>query len=194
MIAVILFKIKRRISFWFKRLSKSLYLFECKSLYKNRFFVSKDIEYGKDFKLIFDISNSKISIKSNTLFRDYCQLRSGNDGKISIGENVFFNNFCSLHCHCEIEIGNDNQFGEAVRIFDSNHNYKDTSRLISEQGWNSVKITIGNNCWIGANVTILKGVAIGDNVIIGANCLIYKSIPANALVIQNSTNTISIYQ
>ncbi|MGQ9412045.1 DapH/DapD/GlmU-related protein [Streptococcus pluranimalium] len=43
-------------------------------------------------------------------------------------------------------------------------------------------ITIGRNCWFGANCVILKGVTIGDNVIAGAGCVIYKDIPANTIV------------
>ena len=35
------------------------------------------------------------------------------------------------------------------------------------------KVTIGNNCFIGMNATILIGVTIGYNVIIGANLIYY---------------------
>ena len=39
-------------------------------------------------------------------------------------------------------------------------------------------IKIGQNCFIGANSTILCNVSIGDNCIIGANSLITKDIPS----------------
>ena len=42
-------------------------------------------------------------------------------------------------------------------------------------------ITIGHDCWIGANTTILPGVTIGDNVIIGANSVVNKDIPSNSI-------------
>lgn len=38
---------------------------------------------------------------------------------------------------------------------------------------------IGNNCYVGPNVVIVKGVSIGDNVVIGANSLVTKSISSN---------------
>lgn len=44
-------------------------------------------------------------------------------------------------------------------------------------------IKIGNNVWLGENVTILKGVTIGDNVIIGAGSIITKSIPSDSVAV-----------
>ena len=46
-------------------------------------------------------------------------------------------------------------------------------------------IMVGKDCWIGSNVTILKGVRIGDNTVIGAGCLIRQDIPANSIVYNN---------
>ncbi len=44
-------------------------------------------------------------------------------------------------------------------------------------------ITIGNNVWIGASVTILAGVTIGDNSVIGAGSLVKNDIPANVIAV-----------
>ncbi len=44
------------------------------------------------------------------------------------------------------------------------------------------KIKIGNNCFVGYNVTILPGVTIGNNVIVGAGSLVTKSIPDGIVV------------
>lgn len=42
-------------------------------------------------------------------------------------------------------------------------------------------ITIGNDVWIGGNVTILPGVRIGNNVVIAAGAVVTKDIPDNCL-------------
>ena len=42
-------------------------------------------------------------------------------------------------------------------------------------------IVVGNNVWLGANVTVLPGVTIGDNTVIGAGSVVSKDIPANVI-------------
>lgn len=103
----------------------------------------------------------------------------------TIGDNVFFNSYCSVNCLDEIEIGSNTMFGESVKFYDHNHAFdRGATIAIDRDKFRKAKITVGNNCWIGSNVTILMGVTIGDNVVIGANCLIRKSIPANSVVKQ----------
>ena len=46
-------------------------------------------------------------------------------------------------------------------------------------------IQVGNNVWIGANVSILPGVSIGNNVVIGAGSVVTKNIPDNVVAAGN---------
>jgi len=179
----LLFKIKRRARITLGEWNRRYLLLELRSLYAGRCFIDRSTHFGKRFSVVFDASASTFTTGRNLNLRDDCIIRCGNGGKIAIGDNVFFNNNCSINCLKEITIGNDNQFGENVRIYDANHRFRDSSKLISEQGYSEGKITIGNNCWISSNVIILKDVTIGDNVVIGADCVIHKSIPSNSLVI-----------
>lgn len=45
------------------------------------------------------------------------------------------------------------------------------------------KVNIGDDVWIGGNVSILPGVTIGNNVIIGAGSVVTKDIPDNSLAV-----------
>lgn len=62
-----------------------------------------------------------------------------------------------------------------------------TAHLLSEK--HSVKerltqpLTIGNDVWIGANATILRGLTIGDGAIVGANALVCHDVPPYAIVV-----------
>lgn len=109
--------------------------------------------------------------------------------RVCIG-SAFFNRGCSLSAHQMIRIGNNCIFGENVKIYDHNHIYSRTDVPISKQGFTVEEVIIGDNCWIGSNVTILKGVTIGNNSVIGANCIIYKDIPDNSIVKFKSEVTI----
>ena len=59
-------------------------------------------------------------------------------------------------------------------------------------------VSIGNDVWVGGNVTILPGVSIGNNVVIAAGAVVTKDIPDNcvaggvpAKVIRNIENDIT---
>ena len=51
-------------------------------------------------------------------------------------------------------------------------------------------IKVGNNVWIGGNVTVLPGVSIGDNVVIGAVSVVTKDISSNVIAVGNPCRVI----
>lgn len=102
-------------------------------------------------------------------------------GTIMIGDHVFFNHNCSITSMESVTIGDNCIFGENVKIYDHNHRFS-RQCLIKDQGFSKGSITIGKNCWLASNVTILKGAKIGDNVVIGAGCTIDGEVPSNSLV------------
>ena len=51
-------------------------------------------------------------------------------------------------------------------------------------------VTVGNNCWFGANVVVCPGVTIGDNVVIGAGSVVTRDIPANSFAAGNPCRVI----
>lgn len=152
-------------------------------LSKRRFVIDKSLNVGRNFSINSDLSQTKLSIDQGNIFRDNVHIRLGHNGELKIGEDCFFNNNCSITCFGRIVIGNHNQFGENVLFYDHNHQFGNNNDLISKQGYIIGKIVVGNNCWVGSNVTILKDVEIGDNCVIGAGCVLHKSIPANSIVI-----------
>lgn len=51
-------------------------------------------------------------------------------------------------------------------------------------------ITVGDNVWIGAGVSVLPGVTIGDNCFIGAGSVVVKDIPPYSLAVGNPCRVI----
>lgn len=41
-------------------------------------------------------------------------------------------------------------------------------------------VHIGDDCWLGASVTVCPGVTIGNNCVIGAGSVVTRDIPANS--------------
>lgn len=167
-------------------------LYSWRILSEGRFIFQSPYFIGKSLSLNTDLTETVINVAKGFRVRNHFNVTIGNNGELQIGENCFFNNNCSINCLGKVEIGSDNQFGENVSIYDHNHRYKDNNELISSQGYNIGKIKIGNNCWIGSHVVILKDVIIGDNVVIGAGCVIYESVISNSVVINKQNHLIQI--
>jgi acetyltransferase-like isoleucine patch superfamily enzyme len=136
-----------------------------------------------DFMIEKESETSQIIVGYDFSHRKYSILRVFRCGVLEIGDRVFINSFSSINCFEKIKIGNDTIIGEGVKIYDHNHAYQFHDGIkVEKNEFTTAPVIIGKNCWIGSNVTILKGVIIGDNVIIGAGCLIHKSIPSNTIV------------
>lgn len=138
-----------------------LKIFFYKLIYGKKFNFGKKFTFRKSFSLIID----------------------GDSAKVEIGDNVFFNNFCTIASMNKITIGDNTIFGENVKIYDHNHEFRNAEIPIKNQGYNSASIHIGKNCWIASNVIILKGVVIGDHCIIGAGNIVYKDVADNSVLL-----------
>lgn len=101
-------------------------------------------------------------------------------GEMIIGERVNVNRNCIFICRKKIVIGNHCTFGPNVCLYDHDHQYGIHG---VEQGYKYGEIVIGDNCWIGAGVILLRGSHIGEGCVIGAGCLIKGDIPSHSLVI-----------
>jgi exopolysaccharide biosynthesis protein, acetyltransferase len=129
---------------------------------------------------VFQIDDkASFIVGPNVICRNFENFRVPS-GKLILHDGVFINNSCSFNCMERIEIGAGTMMGEGVRFYDHDHVY--TAEKIEKWQWTTAPIRVGRNCWIGSNVTILKGVTIGDNTIIGAGCLVHNDIPANSVV------------
>ena len=129
---------------------------------------------------VFQIDDkADLLVGTNVICRNFENFHVSS-GKLILHNGVFINNSCSFNCMERIEIGSGTMMGEGVRFYDHDHIY--TAEKIEKWQWTSSPIIVGRDCWIGSNVTILKGVTIGDNTIIGAGCLIRNDVPANSLV------------
>ena len=54
----------------------------------------------------------------------------------------------------------------------------------------ALPVKIGNDVWLGANVTVLPGVTIGDNVVIGAGSVVNRDIPSGTVAAGNPCRVI----
>lgn len=131
------------------------------------------------FKILF---SNRVYFGKGTTFRNRFNIYVEKDAEIIIGKDCFFNHDCSITALKKVVIGEGCIFGESVKIYDHNHRFSDADRRIKDQGYTKEEVVIGNHCWIGSNVVLLKGCKIGDNCVIGAGSIINEEIPRSCIV------------
>lgn len=154
----------------------------CKSLFKfeKNLFVDRDcyinalsyngIQLGKNV-----VIGKKTTIECSGSFR---QLGKG----LLVGDNVGLGTHCFYGCAGGITIGSNTIIGNYVSFHSENHNYHNPNILIKKQGVSHKGIIIGENCWIGAKVTILDGAIIGNGCVIAAGAVVRGSFPDNVII------------
>jgi len=129
------------------------------------------------FKSLLFTSFAKLTIQGRVIFK------ANGFTKLSktthLGENCHFNGFI-INGAGNVVIGDNFHSGENCRLITENHNYNgvrlpyDSTNVIKD-------ISIGDNVWLGRDVTILGGVEIGEGVIIQAGSVVTSSIPPLAI-------------
>lgn len=98
---------------------------------------------------------------------------------ITFGKNIFINSGCKFQDQGGIVIGDNCLIGHNAVLATLNHNLDPKKRADMAPA----PIVLGDNVWLGANVTVLPGVSIGDNAVVGAASVVTKDVPANTVVV-----------
>ena len=106
----------------------------------------------------------------------------------TVGKNFYANfNFTALDC-CPITIGDNVMCGPNVSLLTPMHPLLPEDRNVRFRADGTPydleyakPITIGDNCWLAGNVTVLGGVTIGEGCVIGAGSVVTRDIPPRSL-------------
>lgn len=107
---------------------------------------------------------------------------------IEVGENFYTNHNCTILDAAKVTFGKNVFIGPNCVITTAGH------PLDKEQRGKGLEfaypITIKDDVWIGANVTILPGITIGDGTVIGAGSVVTKNIPSGVIAVGNPCKVI----
>jgi len=140
-----------------------------------------------------------VTRRGNVILGKNCKINSGNnhniigrqqknifwvEGTLQIGDNVGMS-CSSIICKHNIIIGDNVTIGGNTVIYDTDfHSINPETRknkTLDNKMAIKAPVIIGNNVFIGAHTTILKGVTIGQNAVIGACSVVTKNIPENEI-------------
>lgn len=101
---------------------------------------------------------------------------------LRVGDHSNIGPYAYIGCSGFISIGNHVMMGPRVNLLAEQHNFERTDVLMKEQGVTRSFITIEDDCWIGANTTILAGVTVGRGSIIAAGAVVTRDVPPFTVV------------
>ena len=140
-----------------------------------------NVSYEFGHRPIINPQHGKIILGNGCRFKNNVELRSASGGKIELGDSVYFNNNVTVLGYKDTKIGNNVFIGPNTVICDHDHDKQDHNKFVYGA------INIKDGVWIGANVTILKGVTIGSGAIISAGSVVTKDVPDNTIFIQKKS-------
>ena len=120
-----------------------------------------------------------------------CRYFMGNPRVIGKYQNIWLHDNSEIERGCfllakdKIEIGVNSTLAYGVTILTGADPNGPLNKLSTLYPPLKAPVKIGNNCWIGANATILPGVTIGDMVVVAAGAVVTKNVPSNVMVAGN---------
>jgi len=116
-------------------------------------------------------------IKHGSNLRVHSTASIRNAQNITVGVNSHINQNCCIWCgeKSKITLGDNLLMGPGVKMFSTNHGTSMKEPMTFQES-SEADIIIGNDCWIGANSVILKGVTVPDGCVIAAGSVVSKSL------------------
>jgi len=149
-----------------------------------------------ELRRCMQISNpSAVSIGSYVTLESHFILVDLNPGygpypKIVIGDGCTFLHRFQCNAAESIHIGNNVLTASNVLVTDSDHVVEPGVPITRSHRFNTKPVRIEDNCWLGQNVVVLKGVTIGHDSIVGANSVVTKDVPPHTVVAGNPAKVI----
>jgi acetyltransferase-like isoleucine patch superfamily enzyme len=101
-------------------------------------------------------------------------------GNVKVGKHTWIGPFTILDGSASLSIGDFCSISAGVQIY--SHDSVDWAVSGGKEKYSYQQVEIGNNCYIGPNVIISKGVKLGDRCVVGANSFVNRSFPADSKI------------
>lgn len=96
-----------------------------------------------------------------------------------LGDRLIIGKFCAIASGVEFVMNGANHRMNSVSTYPFNimgHGWEKSAPLLEDLPFKGDTV-VGNDVWIGQNVTIMPGVQIGDGAIVAANSVVTKDVP-----------------
>jgi acetyltransferase-like isoleucine patch superfamily enzyme len=116
--------------------------------------------------------SSKVTFGAKSVVKPFVIVQT-HSGRIHFGRHCAVSSFTHISTgDGDVVLGDNVRIGPNVTIVASSRHFRRRDQLVTEQGYSSVGISIGNDVLIGAGAVLLDGCTIGDGVVIGAGSVV----------------------
>ena len=104
--------------------------------------------------------------------------------RAEIGDNVFLGEGFHISVLVSLRIGDGVVAGPRLIIMGGDHELEHVGKRFHEIGeGNNLPVAIEKDVWIGARVTVLKGVTVGEGAVIGAGSVVSRDVPPYTIAV-----------
>lgn len=121
-------------------------------------------------------SRPAISLDSYGIIRENAYL-DAHGGWIRVSTGAFIGQNAVIYGQGGVAIGENTMLAPGVTIIAASHGTSAAGGPMKFQSERYQGVTIGKDCWLGANVVVLDGVHIGDGTVIGAGAVVTHDLP-----------------
>lgn len=159
-----------------------------------------DLDIQGDFEYQSHCSigeGANIIVPANAKLRLGCSNYLGRSVEIGVGGLIALGDYSSIQDRCillgDVSVGRYCLFASNVYVSSGRHYFdlhpplliKDQDVLVRQNAAllaeHSQPVVIEDDCWLGANVVVLRGVRIAKGAVIGANSVVTKDVPPYAV-------------
>jgi acetyltransferase-like isoleucine patch superfamily enzyme len=142
----------------------------------------------------------QIVIGSRVICRGILLCDSG-EGAIRVGDLVYVGDDVIISTRAQIEIGARTLIGHGTQIMDNDahpidarERHADFLNMLAgkprSKSIGSAPVIIGEDCWLGINSIVLKGVQIGPRTIVAAGSVVTETVGADCVVAGNPARVV----
>jgi acetyltransferase-like isoleucine patch superfamily enzyme len=141
-----------------------------------------NIQLGVQVQIDPTSTVNNVVVGSNVKIAKYCSIFGAPSNLLRIGDNTYIGMFSILNGYANhLHIGERVSIAQHVNIMtDSGPNASPGMQKLYPI--ENKPVSIGDDCWIGANCTILPGVTLGKFCIVAANSCVKNSFPDYSVI------------
>jgi len=140
--------------------------------------LGRNIVFEDNVRILGDIDlrnreNGRIIFRTGVTVEGNCRFVSAREGTIDIGEGSIVTAYAIINGGADVLVGRQCIIGPRASINANEHCFE-RDVPVRQQGFVHADVILEDDCWLAANVVLMKGVRLGKGSVIGAGAVVTR--------------------